>query len=195
MLMFLFLLLSVIFGGLVWFIRLYRRILGLRQVAMAYWAELDQIRQGRHELVRRVIEMTRYAVNSDGWNQVAKLEMALKAAQRIKGLEKIAKMEQQLSDAAFELKDYVAAVPPKWNAKEVESSFVDLTDIDFALASSRQAYNVAVAAYNSELSQTPQKWVAQFFGFGELTFLDLPTRADAQIQLSLADHSGTAPHV
>lgn len=155
---------------LLWGIATYNNLIRLRNRVDAVWADIDVQLKKRHDLIPNLVEVVGgYARHERGTlDEVTAARSSVGAAQ---APAERAEAENALSGALVRL----FATAEDYPELEAEERFRDLHDdlrrVEDVIALSRQAYNLAVLAYNNTIQTVPANLVAWLGTFEPREFL------------------------
>ena len=178
-------LIVVLVIGLV-LMRVYNRLVALRQHANQAFADIDVQLNQRHDLIPNLVETVKgYATHEKGTLEA--VTEARNAAARATGPADKAAAETALTGALRQVFALAEAYPDlKANANFMQLQ-AELSDIENKLAAARRYFNNAVGDYNASVQSFPAVLLAGAFGFTQREFFDLGGDGRAQLE--------TAPQV
>ena len=160
---FIFVLLVLIVIGLIWFVAIYNRLVGLRNNVEASWKQVDVQLQKRYDLVPNLVETVKgYAAHEK--ETLERVIQARNMAMSASGAQAQGEAENMLTGA---LKS-IFALSESYPDLKANQNFLmfqqELANIENKIAYSRQHYNDVVRAYNTVQQQFPANLVAGMAG-------------------------------
>ena len=160
-------------------VRMYNRLVGLRQQAQAAWADIDVQLKRRADLVGNLVETVKgYAAHEERTlGEVTRWRQAASAAPDARAR---AEAESGLTQAVRSLFAVAEAYP---NLK-ADTSFIalqgELSQLEIDAVSARRYYNAVVRDYNTALETFPSSLVATLGGFRQRRFVELDREAERE---------------
>ncbi|HET9324406.1 MAG TPA: LemA family protein [Gaiellaceae bacterium] len=162
-----------------WGIATYNKLIRLRNRVDAVWADIDVQLKRRHDLVPNLVEVVEgYATHERGTlDEVTRARTTVEAAS---SPAERASAENELSDALVRLFATAEDYPELQAEERFQELHEDLRRLEDVIAMSRQAYNLAVLAYNNTAQTVPTNLVAWMGSFERREFLSAPA-GDAEV--------------
>src|SRR5688572_4084371 len=164
-----------------WLVRLYNRLVSLRNRRQNAFSDIDvQLRQ-RHDLVPQLVATVKgYAAHER--DVLMKVTEARTAAIAAKTIDDKIVAEQQLSSALQGLKIQVEAYPDLKANQNFLQLQEELSDIENKLAAARRFFNAATTEYNNAVETFPSNLIANNFGFKREIMFELGTERRGQME-------------
>ncbi|MFN8186946.1 MAG: LemA family protein [Gaiellales bacterium] len=162
---------------------LYNRLVRLRNRTENAWAQVDVQLRRRYDLVPNLVETVKgYAAHERETFEAVTAARA--AAQQASTVEEQGKAENLLTAALGRLFALAEAYPQLRATENFQALQAQLTEIEQAIAVSRQVYNDTVLTYDTALETVPTNLVASAFRFEERAYFELeePARQPVQVQ-------------
>ena len=156
--------LAIVVVLILFIIKLYNDLVGLREKVKNAWSQIDVQLQRRFDLIPNLVETVKgyMAHEADVLTKVTDLRSSWADA---KTLDEKAKLDNELSDT---LKT-IMAVAENYPDLKANQNFSDLqtelTNTENKISYSRQFYNDTVTRYNTKLEVFPSNIVASMFHF------------------------------
>lgn len=147
-------LLGLVVIAVVWAIRAYNGLVGLKNRAAAAWSQIDVQLKRRHDLVPNLVEAVRGALE----HERTTLESVVAARQRAveaHGPQQSAAAEQDLTQALGRLFAVVESYPDLKANQNVLALQEELTNTENLIAFARQHYNDLVGQYDTRRESFP----------------------------------------
>src|ERR1044072_1949264 len=164
-------LLIIIFAGIVFMISVYNRLGGLRAGADEAWSDIDIQLKRRHDLIPNLVETVKgYATHEKStFEDIAKFRsMAMQAT----GPVDKAAAENQLSGALkslFAVAENYPELKASGNFTQLQNSLGETED---TIQNSRRYYNAVVRDLNTKIQSFPTNILAGMFVFSHKQFLE-----------------------
>jgi LemA protein len=174
-------------GALVlWGIGTYNKLVRLRNRADAVWADIEVQLKRRHDLVANLVELVEgYAMHERGtFDEVTQARSEAVAAQ---SPEDQTRAENALSGALARFMATAEAYPDLGAEERFQDLHQELVRLEDTIALVRQAYNLAIQAYNNNVQTVPTNLVAWIASFAPREFLSAPAseRDVPKVELNL----------
>jgi LemA protein len=167
------------------FVAMYNRLVRLRNSSENAWAQVDVQLRKRYDLVPNLVETVKgYAAHERGvFDEVTK---ARTAAQQAQTVEEQGKAETVLTAALGRLFAVAEAYPQLRATENFQQLQAQLTDVEQAIATAREAYNDSVLGYDNALQTLPTSVIAGFFNFRRRAYFEVEgaPREAPQVQFS-----------
>lgn len=178
-------LMLVVLAVLAWAVVAFNRLVRLRNLVRAGWADIDVQLLRRHDLVPMLVE----AVRGYASHEKATLDSvtALRGqAMQTQSPAQLAGIEQALEQGVGRLLLLREAYPGLKASENFLQLQRDLVEVEDHLQYARRFYNGAVRALNDAVQKFPDLLVARGFGFREAEFFEAGEgdRAAPQLELS-----------
>jgi LemA protein len=178
-------LMLVVLAVLVWAVVVFNRLVRLRNLVRAGWADIDVQLLRRHDLVPMLVE----AVRGYASHEKATLDSvtALRGqAMQTQSPAQLADIEQALEQGVGRLLLLREAYPELKASGNFLQLQRDLVEVEDHLQYARRFYNGAVRALNDAVQKFPDLLVARGFGFREAEFFEAGegNRVAPQLDLS-----------
>jgi LemA protein len=178
-------LMLVVLAVLVWAVVVFNRLVRLRNLVRAGWADIDVQLLRRHDLVPMLVE----AVRGYASHEKATLDSvtALRGqAMQTQSPAQLAGIEQALEQGVGRLLLLREAYPELKASGNFLQLQRDLVEVEDHLQYARRFYNGAVRALNDAVQKFPDLLVARGFGFREAEFFEAGegNRVAPQLDLS-----------
>ena len=178
-------LMLVVLAVLVWAVVVFNRLVRLRNLVRAGWADIDVQLLRRHDLVPMLVE----AVRGYASHEKATLDSvtALRGqAMQTQSPAQLADIEQALEQGVGRLLLLREAYPELKASGNFVQLQRDLVEVEDHLQYARRFYNGAVRALNDAVQKFPDLLVARGFGFREAEFFEAGegNRVAPQLDLS-----------
>ncbi len=170
-------LIAVLVVVLVLGIGMYNRLVSLRERFRNAFAQIDVQLKRRYDLIPNLVETAKGYMQHEretlqgvieARNRALQAEGAAAAAPGTPGpMNELAGAERALGGALSRLFALVEAYPDLKANQNMQQLQEELASTENRIAFSRQAYNDAVMAYNTQRATVPTNIVAGVFGFGE----------------------------
>jgi LemA protein len=164
---------------------LYNRLVRLRNRSENTWAQVDVQLRRRYDLIPNLVEAVKgYAAHER--ETFAEVTRARTTAERARGVEEQAKAENMLTAALGRLFAVAEAYPQLRATENFQQLQAQLTEIEQAIAVSRQVYNDTVLTYDNALETVPTNIVAGIFNFRPREYFETEgvTREAPSVQFS-----------
>ncbi|HUH90976.1 MAG TPA: LemA family protein [Lysobacter sp.] len=164
-------LMLVVLAVLVWAVVVFNRLVRLRNLVRAGWADIDVQLLRRHDLVPMLVE----AVRGYASHEKATLDSvtALRGqAMQTQSPAQLAGIEQALEQGVGRLLLLREAYPELKASGNFVQLQRDLVEVEDHLQYARRFYNGAVRALNDAVQKFPDLLVARGFGFREAEFFE-----------------------
>ncbi len=158
-------------------VRLYNRLVALRNRRENAFADIDvQLRQ-RHDLVPQLIDTVKgYAKHEK--ELLMKITEARSAAMQAKSIDDKIIAENKLASGLSGLKIAVENYPDLKANQNFLQLQEELSDIENKLAAARRFFNSVTTEYNTAVETFPSNLIAKNFGFKRETLFDLGDRRE-----------------
>ena len=177
-------LLALLALAALWALRVFNRLVRLRNQMRTAWADIDVQLSRRHDLVPQLVA----AVGAYAGHERATLETVAQLRTQAMGLSSPARLgtvESELEHALGRLLALKEAHPDLKASENFAQLQRDLVDVEDQLQYARRFYNGAVRDYNDAIGRAPDLLLARTFAFaqGEFYQADAGTRIAPQVQL------------
>jgi LemA protein len=166
-------------------VAMYNRLVRLRNGSENAWAQVDVQLRKRYDLVPNLVEAVKgYAAHERGvFDEVTK---ARAAAQQAQTVEEQGKAENALTAALGRLFAVAEAYPQLRATENFQQLQGQLTEIEQAIATAREAYNDSVLSYDNALQTVPTSVIAGLFKFRRRAYFEVEgaPREVPQVQFS-----------
>lgn len=176
-------LLGVLFILIVWVVKIYNRLVQLRERCKNAFSQIDVQLKRRHDLIPNLVETAKGYMAHEKDTLEAVLQARASATQAqinvngdpTKGAEmaKLAQAEGQLSGALGKLMAVAEAYPDLKANQNMMQLSEELTTTENKVAFSRQAYNDNVNSYNEYKKVFPPVMFANMFGFDDAEYFEI----------------------
>jgi LemA protein len=158
-------------------VRLYNRLVRLRNTAESAWSDIDVHLKKRHDLVPNLVAaVTGYAGHEQ--TVLARVTDARARAAHAQNPAESARAETALGEGLRQLLAVAEAYPElKANRNFLELQ-AQLKEIEDGIEAARRYYNAVVRDYNTTVEQFPSNLVAAGFRFGRREFFELEAPAE-----------------
>jgi LemA protein len=149
----------------------YNGLVNLRNRVENAWAQIDVQLTRRHDLIPNLVETVKgYAAHErETFEAVTQARAAAMAATDVP---EQARAEGQLSQALFNLRAVAEQYPDLKANQNFAQLQSELTNTEDRIASSRQAYNESVRAYDTKRQSIPTNIVASLANFGTFDYFE-----------------------
>jgi len=178
---------TIVFIALIlYLIKVYNRLVALRQKTEAAWSDIDVQFKRRYNLIPALVETVKGYKNyeADTLQAIVKARQMAIEAQSVKDSEHA----DNLLSGALKRIFALAEAYPELKANQ---NFLDLQrqlgQIEEAIQNARRYYNATVRDYNTRLHSFPDLLFARIFGFRDRDFFELEN--------SIADTARTMPQI
>jgi LemA protein len=181
--------LILVLASLVWAVFIYNRLVAYRNEAERSWAQVDVQLKLRHDLLPKLVEVVKGAMEFEKGTLTAIVEARGKAlAGTGQGLPTAGQVQAEA--ALTPLLGRFFGLWEKYPELKSNSSAMDLqhevSRVEERIAYARTHYNGVVANYNTLLQQVPDTWVAGLAQCKALPYFEAPEgdRADPVLDLA-----------
>ncbi len=152
---------------------LYNKLVKLREMGDAAWADIDVQLKKRHDLIPNLVETVKgYAAHEkDTLDAVISARSQAMSAQ---GPATQGMAEGMLTNALKSLFALSEAYPDLKAATNFRDLQQTLTELENGIENARRYYNAVVRDYNTAIGQVPSNIVAKAFSFKEREFFEIP---------------------
>lgn len=167
----------------VWVVKIYNRLVQLRERCKNAFSQIDVQLKRRHDLIPNLVETAKGYMSHEKDTLEAVLQARASATQAqinvngdpTKGAEmaKLAQAEGQLSGALGRLMAVAEAYPDLKANENMMQLSEELTTTENKVAFSRQAYNDGVNGYNEYKKTFPPVVFANMFGFDDAEYFEI----------------------
>jgi len=161
-------------------IRMYNRLVRLRNQVKNAWAQIDVQLKRRHDLIPNLIETVKGYMKHERETLEAVTKMRAQAMEA-SGVEEKAAAEGKLSSALGQFKVAVEAYPDLKANKNFLSLQEELTSTENKISFARQNYNDQVLFFNNKIEVFPSNITASLFGFSKDKYFELESEAERQV--------------
>jgi LemA protein len=143
---------------------MFNRLVRLRNRAENAWAQVDVQLRKRYDLIPNLVEAVKgYAAHER--QTFDSVTAARTAAQQAQGVAQQAQAENALTAAIGRLFAVAEAYPQLRATENFQQLQAQLSDVEQAIAVSRQVYNDTVLSYDNALETVPTNVIAGIFSF------------------------------
>jgi LemA protein len=147
-------------------VAMFNRLVRLRNRAENAWAQVDVQLRKRYDLIPNLVEAVKgYAAHER--QTFDSVTAARTAAQQAQGVAQQAQAENALTAAIGRLFAVAEAYPQLRATENFQQLQAQLSDVEQAIAVSRQVYNDTVLTYDNALETVPTNVIAGIFSFRE----------------------------
>jgi LemA protein len=155
-----------------WMVKVYNRLVRIRNRADALWADIDVQLKRRHDLVPNLVQ----AASSYATHERSTLDEVTRA--RNQAVLATSPTDQaQAENVLTRALGRLFADAEQYPNLKAEGDFArletELEEIESTIAMSRQAYNLTVQAYNNVVDTFPSNVAAWFAGFSDRPYLSV----------------------
>ena len=161
-------------------IRMYNRLVRLRNQVKNAWAQIDVQLKRRHDLIPNLIETVKGYMKHERETLEAVTKMRAQAMEA-SGVEEKAAAEGKLSAALGQFKVAVEAYPDLKANQNFLSLQEELTSTENKISFARQNYNDQVLFFNNKIEVFPSNITASLFGFSKDKYFELESEAERQV--------------
>ncbi len=161
-------------------IRMYNRLVRLRNQVKNAWAQIDVQLKRRHDLIPNLIETVKGYMKHERETLEAVTKMRAQAMEA-SGVEEKAAAEGKLSAALGQFKVAVEAYPDLKANTNFLSLQEELTSTENKISFARQNYNDQVLFFNNKIEVFPSNITASLFGFSKDKYFELESEAERQV--------------
>jgi LemA protein len=182
------LVLLVIVGAGTWGVVVFNRLIRLRNLTRAAWADVDVQLVRRHDLVPQLVSAVRAYAGHERATLLAVTELRAQAM-AVTSPARLGEVESALQHAVsrlFALKEQYPDLKASDNFAQLQRDLVETED---QLQYARRFYNGAVRDYNTALERVPDAIVAQLSGFVPVEFFQADATDRAATRVELASNS------
>jgi len=171
--------LALALACLVYFVRIYKGLAGLREGVMSAWVNVDVLLQQRHDELPKLVESCRpyMQFERETFEKVMRAGAAVSEASAAGNVAAVGAGEQQLRGGMSRL----FAVAENYPQLKADASFRQLRSricgLEDAIAERRESYNQQVNLNNIRISVLPDAILANWFGFKPAHLLYAAPRA------------------
>jgi LemA protein len=145
-------------------VSMFNRLVRLRNRAENAWAQVDVQLRKRYDLIPNLVEAVKgYAAHER--QTFDEVTQARTAAQQAQGVAQQAQAENALTAAIGRLFAVAEAYPQLRATENFQQLQAQLSDVEQAIAISRQVYNDTVLTYDNALETVPTNIIAGIFNF------------------------------
>jgi len=176
-------LLGVLLILIVWVVKIYNRLVQLRERCKNAFSQIDVQLKRRHDLIPNLVETAKgyMAHEKDTLEAVLQARASATQAQinvngdptNAKEMAKLAQAEGQLTGALGKLMAVAEAYPDLKANENMMQLSEELTTTENKVAFSRQAYNDNVNSYNEYKKVFPPVMFANMFGFDDAEYFEI----------------------
>ena len=174
---------GVLFILIIWVVKIYNRLVQLRERCKNAFSQIDVQLKRRHDLIPNLVETAKgyMAHEKDTLEAVLKARASATQAQinvngdptNAKEMAKLAQAEGQLTGALGKLMAVAEAYPDLKANENMMQLSEELTTTENKVAFSRQAYNDSVNGYNEYKKTFPPVAFANMFGFDDAEYFEI----------------------
>lgn len=181
----LFFTLAIIFVLLLWGLRVFNRLVQLRNQVKAAWADIDVQLQRRHDLVPPLVKTVQVYAAHESILLREVTELRTRAAQA-EGAFRQGQAETHLEQALMQILALKEAYPDLKANENFAQLTASLVEIEDKLQYARRFYNGAVRDLNTSIQQAPDLFIAQTFRFAEAEFFQAEHQARPGVRVEMA---------
>jgi LemA protein len=167
-------------------VAMFNRLVRLRNRAENAWAQVDVQLRKRYDLIPNLVEAVKgYAAHER--QTFEEVTQARTAAQRAQGVAEQAQAENALTAAIGRLFAVAEDYPQLRATENFQQLQAQLSDVEQAIAVSRQVYNDTVLTYDNALETVPTNVIAGMFHFRAREYFQTEdaTREAPRVQFEL----------
>lgn len=171
--------------ALLWFLRTYNGLVGMRNYARNAWSDIDVQLTRRHDLVPNLVESVKGYMGHERQTLEAVTQARSAAMQAGADIATRAVAEMALGGAIGNLFAVVERYPQLKASQNFLLLQEQLTSTENRIAFARQHYNETVRQLNTAIAEFPRNLVAGAFGFKpqSLFAADAGDRANVQVKV------------
>jgi LemA protein len=145
-------------------VRMFNRLVRLRNRCENAWAQVDVQLRKRYDLIPNLVETVKgYAAHEQ--QTFEEVTRARTAAQQAQGVAQQAQAENMLTQAIGRLFAVAEAYPQLRATENFQQLQAQLTEVEQQIAVARQVYNDTVLTYDNALQTVPTNVIASAFNF------------------------------
>ncbi|MFI4859371.1 MAG: LemA family protein [Phycisphaerales bacterium JB063] len=175
----------------IWVVKIYNRLVQLRERCKNAFSQIDVQLKRRHDLIPNLVETAKgyMAHEKDTLEAVLQARASATQAQinvngdptNAKEMAKLAQAEGQLTGALGRLMAVAEAYPDLKANENMMQLSEELTTTENKVAFSRQAYNDGVNGYNEYKKTFPPVMFANMFGFDDAEYFEIEEPAQREV--------------
>ncbi|XAL99441.1 LemA family protein [Phycisphaeraceae bacterium D3-23] len=175
---------------IIWVVKIYNRLVQLRERCKNSFSQIDVQLKRRHDLIPNLVETAKgyMAHEKDTLEAVLQARASATQAQinvngdptNAKEMAKLAQAEGQLTGALGRLMAVAEAYPDLKANENMMQLSEELTTTENKVAFSRQAYNDGVLTYNEYKKTFPPVIFANMFGFDDAEYFEIEEPAQRE---------------
>ncbi len=176
--------------------RIYNRLVALRERVRNAFAQIDVQLERRHDLIPNLVETVKGYMSHE--RETLEAVVAARAAatqarievsgdpQNLEAMRKMAESEGTLGGALSRLMAVAEAYPDLKANQNMAQLTEELTTTENKIAYARQNYNDQVNTYQTYKASFPQVALANSFGFADSAYLDLDEKAHKRENINVS---------
>lgn len=180
-----FALLAAVLGIALWAVSAYNGLVRLRNQYRTAWADIDVQLQRRHNLVPRLVEITKGYAAHERATFVAATELRAQAL-AAKGIAQQGQAETALEQALGTLLLLRESYPDLKANENFRQLSASLVEVEEKLQYARRFYNGAVRDYNDGIQRFPALLIAASFAFKQAEFFQAERDSTAAPEVRLS---------
>jgi LemA protein len=185
----------VVLAGL-YLMRVYNRLVGLRERVRNAFAQIDVQLERRHDLIPNLVETVKGYLSHE--RETLEAVVAARAAatqarievhgdpQNLEAMQRLSQSEGALGGALSRLLAVAEAYPDLKANQNMAQLTEELTTTENKIAFARQNYNDQVNNYQTYKASFPPVLLANTFGFQESAYLDLDEKAHKRENINVS---------
>jgi LemA protein len=176
--------------------RVYNRLVSLRERVRSAFAQIDVQLERRHDLIPNLVETVKGYMAHERETLEAVVSARAAATQarievhgdpeNLQAMEKLGQSEGALESALGRLLAVAEAYPDLKANQNMAQLTEELTTTENKIAFARQNYNDQVNTYQTYKASFPQVTLANSFGFADSAYLDLDDRAHKRENINVS---------
>lgn len=181
-------LLGLVVGAIVlWAVGTHNRLVGLDEGVKAQWAQVENAYQRRADLIPNLVKTVEGAADFERETLEAVIEARSRATQTqitpgdLANPQAMANFEQAQEALSGALSRLMVVVE-RYPELKANQNFLQLQDelagTENRIAVERRRYNETAQTYNATRRRIPTKYVADFFGFGDVSYFQATEGAE-----------------